>query len=74
MSTRPEILLQIRHESHHAGLNAALAITRAAVEAGQIDLLDVPDVLLALRSGSWRHFEEPGRISRGGDHAAGRAA
>ena len=74
MSTRPEILSQIRHEACHAGLNAALAITRAALEAGHIDVLDVPDILLAVRSGSWRCFEESARISRGDEYAAGRAA
>ncbi|MDO8597967.1 MAG: hypothetical protein Q7R45_15265 [Sulfuricaulis sp.] len=74
MSTRPEILSQIRQESYHAGPNVALAITRAAIAAGYIDLFDVPDILLALRSGSWRCFEESGRISRGDDYETGRAA
>ncbi len=74
MSTHPEILAQIRHESGHAGLHAALSLARTAIEAGHIDLLDVPDVLLALRSKSWRHFEESGRISRGAPYEAGRAA
>lgn len=62
MSTRTDILLQIRHEFRHAGLAAALRTTRAAFDANRIDRLDLPEILLALRSGSWRFFEELGRL------------
>jgi hypothetical protein len=74
MSTRTNILLQIRHEHRTAGLAAALRITRAAFEANRIDRLDIPEVLLALRSGSWQFFEDLGRLPGGNHRHTGHAA
>lgn len=74
MSTPPEILSQIRHGFLQAGLGAAVELTRAAFESGQIDPRDIADIFLALRSGSWRHFEEPGRLPRHSATDAARAA
>ena len=48
--------------------------TRAAFDSGRIDPLDVADIFLALRSGSWNHFEEPGRIPPASQLEAVRAA
>lgn len=73
VSTRTDVLLQIRDECRTAGLATALHSTRAAFEANRIDRLDIPEVLLALRSGSWRFFEELGRLPSG-DHRNARAA
>ncbi len=74
MSTHPKILVQIRSYHANAGLGAALRVTRAAFESGQIDPLDMAEIFLALRSGSWDFFEEPGRIPREGRLEPVRAA
>jgi hypothetical protein len=64
MSTRVATLLQIREQFTQEGLSAAVLSTRAAYEAGRIDKVDIPEVFIALKSGSWRFLERLGvRIS-----------
>lgn len=60
MNTRIATILLIRDQFAHEGLSAAASRARAAYEAGQIDALDVPEVFMALKSGSWRFLEKFG--------------
>ena len=60
MSTRLATLLQIREQFIREGLSAAVISARAAYEAGRIDTIDVPEVFMALKNGSWRFLEQLG--------------
>ncbi|GAB1489004.1 hypothetical protein MASR2M8_14550 [Opitutaceae bacterium] len=69
MDTRIATLLEIRDEFQHEGLSAAVRHARAAYEAGQIDAMDIPEIFMALKSGSWRFLDQlrgrstsPGRM------------
>lgn len=57
MSTRLATLLQIREQFIR---DAAVLSARAAYEAGRIDTIDVPEVFMALKNGSWRFLEQLG--------------
>jgi hypothetical protein len=51
---RTQLLDQIRRESCIVGLPAALHTARAAIDDGRMVGLDIPEVMLALRTGDWR--------------------
>ena len=74
MSTHPDILTQIRTTYFAHGLGPALHTARVAYVSGRIDPRDIAEIFLALRTGSWAYFEEPGRISRHPETASVRAA
>lgn len=63
MDTRITTLLEIRDQFYHDGLSAAVRHARAAFEAGQIDAMDVPEIFMALKSGSWRFLDHLGARS-----------
>ena len=67
MNERLFIISQIRAASHSRGLSSALQLARAAWDTKQLNAFDVPEVFLALRTGSWRFFDEPVAQSR--DHS-----
>lgn len=58
MKTRIEALTRIRDEFQSEGPVAAISYARAAFEDGLIDRLDVPEVFIALKTGSWRYFDQ----------------
>ncbi len=60
MDTRLATLLRIREQLAREGLSAALRTARSAYEAGHIDARDVPEVFMALKSGSWRFLDQLG--------------
>jgi len=60
MSTRIATIVQIRDEFHHEGRVAAIQRARSAFDAGLIDALDVPEIFMALKTGSWRFLEQWG--------------
>jgi hypothetical protein len=68
MNDRTLVLAQIRAESRAHGLSAALHSARIAFAAGRVDAFDMPEILLALRTGSWSFFDEAAPI--GADRAA----
>ena len=60
MSIRVATLLQIREQFNREGLSAAVLSARAAYESGRIYAIDVPEVFMALKNGSWRFLEQLG--------------
>ena len=65
MTARTHSLLRIRDQFRTDGPAVALDAVRTAFEAGRIDPLDVPEALLALRSGSCSFFEKLGHTPPG---------
>ncbi len=64
MDSRIAALTLIRDQYHNEGRVAAICRARAAFDAGQIDPLDVPEVFIALKTGSWRFLDQ---LLRGSD-------
>lgn len=60
MSTRIATLHRIRDQLAREGLSSALSLARAAYESGQIDKRDVPEVFMAIKSGSWLFIDQLG--------------
>ncbi len=60
MSTRVATILEIRDQFAREGLTVAVRSARAAYEAGRIDTMDVPEIFMALKNGSWRFLEQLG--------------
>lgn len=59
MKTRLETLVRIRNEAREHGLAPALRLARSSYEKGLIDSIDVPEVFIALKSGSWGFLDGP---------------
>jgi len=70
MKTRIEALTLIRDEFQSEGPVAAISRARAAFEAGLIDRMDVPEVFIALKTGSSRYLDQICRRSIAGRSAA----